>query len=91
VPVAQTDDSLRVESDYPPGDCRADSVADDYSAAADCPAEADSPQDCSYPAAHSLPVDFQRAGSQVLMVEHWADCRGDFRLPEAASAWLAEL
>jgi hypothetical protein len=79
VPVAQTDDSLRVAGDYPPDDCRVDSVADDYSAPGDCPAEADSPQDYSCPDARSLLVDFLPA-----------DCRGDFRRPEVAAAWPAE-
>jgi hypothetical protein len=50
--VVQVDDLLRVA-----GDCRADSVAADYSAPADCPAEADSPQGCFLPA--DCPGDFR--------------------------------
>jgi hypothetical protein len=68
--VAQTDDSHLAADD-----CRADSVAADYSAASDCPVEAGLPQDCSCPDAHSLQECFLPA-----------DCRGDFRLPEVAAA-----
>jgi hypothetical protein len=75
--VARTDDSHRVA-----GDCRVDSVADDYSAA-DCPAEAGSPQDCSYPDAHSPVVDSPLADFQA---GRSADCLDDFRLPEVVAA-----
>jgi hypothetical protein len=86
VPVAQTDDSLRVAGDYPRAGCRADSVADDYSAPANCPAEADSPQGCSCPDARSL-GDFLLVDSLAdFRAEHSADCPYGFRLPEVVEA-----
>jgi hypothetical protein len=93
--VAQMDDSLRVaddcQADSVVDDCQVDSAPDDWVASADCPAEADSPQDCSCPDARSrgdfllvdLLADFR--------AEHWAECRDDFRRPEVAAAWPAEL
>ena len=86
MPVAQTDDSLRVAGDYPRADCRVDSAAADYSAPADCPAEADSPQDCSCPDARSR-GDFLLVDSLAdFQAEHSADYPYDFQLPEAAAA-----
>jgi hypothetical protein len=90
VRVAQTDDSLRAAGDCPLAGCRADSVADDYSAPADCPAEADSPQGCSCPGARSQ-ADFLLVDSlSDFRAEHSADYPDDFQPREGAAAVPAE-